>query len=172
MSSPSDQFPNTENRAVQIVLPVVGASFQVAVIRSFKNIGPKRSKQQTCNTYQIYVSPIKSVLSVSVCLCGYPSSSAGLCTPVHTFVLLGFFVLKIAAVISNKPVLTLSPVFRFHLPPVNRVIASIYEPATLRHVPRLTARTGFRPPQLLCSDNKPPLTELCLRSVFWVLLKP
>lgn len=50
MSGPSDQLPEVENGAVQIVLSVVGASFQVAVVRGFKDIGPKRSIQQTSNT--------------------------------------------------------------------------------------------------------------------------
>jgi len=45
MSSATDQIPEAEDGAVRMAVFVIGASLQVAVIRCFKDIGPKRVKK-------------------------------------------------------------------------------------------------------------------------------
>lgn len=47
MSGPADQLPEAEDGAVQVVLSVEGAGFQVAAVRGFKHVGPKGWTQQT-----------------------------------------------------------------------------------------------------------------------------
>lgn len=42
VASPPDHITKAENRTVQIILFVKGASFKVSFIRCFQDIGPKR----------------------------------------------------------------------------------------------------------------------------------
>ena len=48
VSSPADHISKAEDRAVLMILCVVGASSQVAVIRGFKDVRPKRWRQEMC----------------------------------------------------------------------------------------------------------------------------
>ncbi len=54
MSSPADQIPEPEDGAVQMVLSVEGASFQIAVVRGFKDVGSEEiNKAFTKHMYSI-----------------------------------------------------------------------------------------------------------------------
>ena len=57
MSSPADQIPEAEDGTVQMGLFVVSASFQVAVIRGVKDVGPSRPGQNS--RHEAHVSNVR-----------------------------------------------------------------------------------------------------------------